>query len=95
MRKIALFVLIAASLSVAGCSSINKLTGQTDDTVLPGQREDAIPGKPTFPAPGEARQIDQPGGGTVTAGQNIGCADNDTACKDGTSTGGGDSSPQQ
>ncbi|MFT3987307.1 hypothetical protein [Aestuariivirga sp.] len=93
MRKIVLFTLIAASLSIAGCSSINKLTGQTDDTILPGQREDAIPGKPVFPAPGEARQIDQPGGGTVTANQNIGCADDDTACKNG--TGGGDSSPQQ
>ena len=33
---------LAASL-LAGCSMFNKLTGQRDDTVLPGAREDILP----------------------------------------------------
>ncbi len=33
---------VAASL-LAGCSSFKKLTGQRNDTVLPGQREDILP----------------------------------------------------
>ncbi len=36
-------------IGLAGCSTIDKLTGQTDDTVLPGQREEAVPGKAQFP----------------------------------------------
>jgi hypothetical protein len=44
MKKISvLFLLTALSLSVLGCSSIKKMTGQTDDTILPGQREDILP----------------------------------------------------
>jgi len=89
----ALALLAGLAVSAGGCSYLNKMTGQTDDTVLPGQREDAIPGKAQFPAPGEARQIDQPGGGTVTAGQAIGCKADDAACKAG--AGGGSGSPQQ
>ena len=49
---------IVAALFLAGCSTVEKLTGQTDDTVLPGQREDAIPGRPLYPEP-------QAGTGTV------------------------------
>lgn len=33
---------VAASL-LTGCSSFKKLTGQRNDTVLPGQREDILP----------------------------------------------------
>ena len=39
----------AVLLLLGGCSAVNSLTGQTDDTVLPGQREDAIPGRAQFP----------------------------------------------
>lgn len=51
MRKpLMLALALALSLSVAGCSSMEKLTGMgRDDTVLPGSREDAIPGKTQFP----------------------------------------------
>jgi hypothetical protein len=35
-------VMLAAGL-LAGCSSFKKLTGQTDNTVLPGEREDILP----------------------------------------------------
>ena len=34
---------------LSGCTYLDTLTGQTNNTVLPGQREDAIPGRPTFP----------------------------------------------
>lgn len=37
------------ALALSGCSTFNSLTGQTDNTVLPGQREDAIPGRTSFP----------------------------------------------
>ena len=47
LKKIIVLGLLAAV--AAGCSTIDKMTGQTDDTVLPGQREDAVPGKPQFP----------------------------------------------
>jgi hypothetical protein len=40
-RHIIIFA-CAASL-LAGCSSLKKLTGQRNDTVLPGEREDILP----------------------------------------------------
>ena len=44
-----LIVLGLLAFLAAGCGAVNKLTGQSDDTVLPGQREDAVPGKTQFP----------------------------------------------
>lgn len=68
MRKfIAAMVLVFSAFSAAGCSYIDRLTGSTDNTVLPGTREDAIPGKSQFPEPGDTATIEQPGGGTQTA----------------------------
>lgn len=43
------FLLGAVAVALTGCSTLNSLTGQTDNTVLPGQREDAIPGRAQFP----------------------------------------------
>jgi hypothetical protein len=43
------FSLSLLLLVLGGCSTIDSLTGQTDNTVLPGQREDAIPGRAQFP----------------------------------------------
>ncbi len=56
-------VITAAALAaaLAGCSTIDSLTGQTDNTVLPGQREDAIPGRTQFPEASDA--------GTIRPGQ--------------------------
>jgi hypothetical protein len=34
---------LAASLAMSGCSTIKKFTGQRDDTVLQGAREDVLP----------------------------------------------------
>ena len=47
LRELVFLGAVAAILG--GCSTFNSLTGQTDDTVLPGQREDAIPGRAQFP----------------------------------------------
>lgn len=62
MRPIAAMILIALSLVLPGCSAIDKLTGQTDDTVLPGSREDAVPGRPSFPS---AEERVSPGGAST------------------------------
>lgn len=44
MRKLTtVFLVVALGLSVAACSQMKRLTGQTDDTVLPGAREDILP----------------------------------------------------
>jgi hypothetical protein len=44
MRKISILLILAAlGFSVMGCTTFKKMTGQTDDTVLPGQREDILP----------------------------------------------------
>jgi hypothetical protein len=40
-RSVAVFALAAALLS--GCGAFKKLTGQRNDTVLPGQREEILP----------------------------------------------------
>lgn len=45
MRSLAKFILllgVAAGLA-AGCTSVKRATGQLDDTVLPGQRENVLP----------------------------------------------------
>jgi len=44
---------IAALLPLSACSMLDKMTKQTDDTVLPGPREDAVPGRTQYPAQGE------------------------------------------
>lgn len=47
LKRLILVGSLAAAL--AGCSTFNSLTGQTDNTVLPGAREEAIPGRAQFP----------------------------------------------
>jgi hypothetical protein len=42
-RLTTLVLLVALGFSAMGCSSLKKLTGQQDDSVLPGQREDILP----------------------------------------------------
>jgi uncharacterized protein YcfL len=36
------FMILISLLALVGCSSIKKVTGQTNDKVLPGQREDIL-----------------------------------------------------
>lgn len=49
LKRLVLLGGLAAAL--AGCSTFNNLTGQNDNTVLPGSREEAIPGRAQFPGP--------------------------------------------
>jgi hypothetical protein len=51
-------LLLAAAVLLPGCSSFGKMFGGTDDTVLPGTREDAIPGHSQFPEPGDTGGVD-------------------------------------
>jgi hypothetical protein len=41
--RAALIVSLIVLTALGGCGSIKRLTGQTDDSVLPGQREDVLP----------------------------------------------------
>ena len=44
MKKISiLLLLIALGVSTSGCTTFKKMTGQTDDSILPGQREEILP----------------------------------------------------
>ena len=44
MKKIINFVLVAAlGFSLMACSTVKRFTGQTDDSVLPGAREEILP----------------------------------------------------
>jgi hypothetical protein len=57
MFRIALMLAVAVPL-LAGCSSLKKFTGQRDDTVLPGEREDILPAdQQVNPKPGKAGDI--------------------------------------
>jgi hypothetical protein len=43
MKHLAGAALLSLAIALSGCASIKKLTGQRDDSVLPGQREDVLP----------------------------------------------------
>lgn len=43
MQRRAILALLPVAAVLGGCSKLKKLTGQTNDTVLPGQREDILP----------------------------------------------------
>src|SRR5260221_13267115 len=91
MRKFMGLLLVGLTLSVTGCSTFNKMTGQTDETVLPGSREDAIPGKTQFPDPSDRAPTEQQPGGQSTAQQQPAptttpenhCKPGDKACQPG------------
>lgn len=88
-------ILLLAGLALAGCSSIDKLTGQTDNTVLPGQREDAVPGRPQFPAPADsAPQTSAPPVETADVPPAPECPADDPACDPMAPTDGTFSDPQ-
>ena len=55
MKLFRSFVILAVAASVlTGCSSFKKLTGQRNDTVLPGEREDILPAdQQVNPRPGK------------------------------------------
>lgn len=83
MRIVPRAVLAAAALVLlSGCSTFNSLTGQTDDTVLPGQREEAIPGRTQFPEKQDVAVGSSAGSASAaTGGNETYCAPDDAACK--------------
>lgn len=86
--RIAPGLLLAAGVMtlLSGCTYLNTFTGETNNKVLPGQREDAIPGRTSFP------EKPDPNVGTVssasTSGVNTqtGCTADDPGCKPPTTT---------
>ena len=87
MRLAPRLLLAAGVLTLlSGCTYLDTFTGETNNKVLPGQREEAIPGRPSFP------EKPDPNVGTVskapvtaTTAQS-GCAANDPGCKPPTTT---------
>jgi hypothetical protein len=69
----------AATALLAGCGALNNLTGQTDNTVLPGQREDAIPGRSQFPERQDVA-VGSPSGSGASSGAGASSATNETYC---------------
>lgn len=89
-QRLALAAVAAVMLS--GCSMLNSLTGQTDNTVLPGKREDAIPGRPQFPDKADtnvetATSGGGNAGGVADGGADAYCAPDDKTCKPPATTG--------
>ncbi len=57
LTRVIITVAVAASL-LGGCSSFKKLTGQRNDTVLPGSREDILPAdQQVNPKPGKQDDV--------------------------------------
>ena len=91
-----LLLAAAAAALLSGCSTLNSLTGQTDNTVLPGQREDAIPGRAKFPERQDVA-VSSPsskGSSGAVAGNETYCAPDDPGCKPPGSSGDTFSDPQ-
>lgn len=88
-----LIAVCAAAFLLAGCSAIDRLTGQTDNKVLPGSREEAIPGRPTFPEKQDVAVAPAQKPGTASqppVGQGEAetyCGPDDPACKPPSTTG--------
>ncbi len=66
---------------LSGCGTLNSLTGQTDNTVLPGQREDAIPGRTQFPEKQDVAVGSSSGASGTSDNSETYCAPDDPACK--------------
>ena len=76
MRKTCAAGLVALALS--GCSLFNGV----DDTVLPGKREDAIPGQSSFPAPGDNSSVRTAGQPASTGDASPDVASSGPDCSD-------------
>ncbi len=42
-RSIVIMLAITIGLAISGCSTVKRATGQLDDSVLPGERENVLP----------------------------------------------------
>ncbi len=64
MKQILILVFLVA---LVGCTSLKKITGQTNDTVLPGQREEVLaPDQQTARDPEVTRKKGEPCDPTVS-----------------------------
>lgn len=89
--RLASRLLLAAGVMtlLSGCTYLDTFTGQTNNKVLPGTREDAIPGRPSFPEkPDPNVGVEKPAGTASSATGNTqpGCTNNDPGCKPPTTT---------
>ena len=86
--RLATRLLLAAGVMtlISGCSYVDTFTGQTNNKVLPGAREDAIPGRPSFPdKPDPKVGSASAAANSISSGQS-GCAANDPGCAPPTTT---------
>lgn len=85
-------LLLAAGVMtlLSGCTYLDTMTGQTNNTVLPGQREDAIPGRASFPEKADPKIGTASSTASTTAPAPVntqpGCTGNDPGCKPPTTT---------
>lgn len=87
MRPARLVLALCVMSLLSGCSYLNSLTGQTDNTVLPGQREEAIPGRPSFPEKPDTQVGSTSKAPAAQPLPGAGCAANDPGCKPPATTG--------
>ncbi len=43
MKHIIMILVLSTAIGLGGCTKFKKITGQTNDTILPGQREEVLP----------------------------------------------------
>lgn len=65
---------------LSGCSYINTFTGETNNKVLPGTREDAIPGRSSFPDKPDPN-VGTASRTSTTTGTQSGCTADDPGCQ--------------
>ena len=87
MRLAPRLLLVAGVMTLlSGCTYLDTFTGQTNNTVLPGQREDAIPGRASFPDKPDPKVGSASSAANSTSSGQSGCAANDPGCAPPTTT---------
>lgn len=85
-RSVLVLLTAVAATGLAGCSQVKRLTGQNDNTVLPGEREPILPPDQTT---GRSPDIKRSGSSNSTAPNDLGPAcDPETDINCGVSGGG-------
>lgn len=80
------FLLGGLLLALSGCGMMDRLSGGVDNTVLPGQREDAIPGRTQFPDTPDPVATRAPSGSASAPSEPpsddiaVGCQPGDPSC---------------
>lgn len=66
---------------LSGCTYLDSVTGQTNNKVLPGQREDAIPGRSSFPDKPDPKIGTVSSASSAAGNTQPGCTADDPGCK--------------